>query len=162
MSARDACALAAHGARSLAMSSATDCESWATLGTACRAWRSAAAPRLGRACRVWRSATAPRLDRTCRAPRPATCRSLAHWLRDVEEGGAASLARRWVDEATLLVDACGALVAHDARWPRGVVRCRHDFCGGGASYRPPLRRSSGDVVTADFSRVWFWPVPGSP
>ncbi|KZT75983.1 hypothetical protein F511_46993 [Dorcoceras hygrometricum] len=30
--------------------------------------------------------------------------------------------------------------------------------------RPPLRRVSGDVVTAGLisSRVWFGPVPGSP
>ncbi|KZV36823.1 hypothetical protein F511_03547 [Dorcoceras hygrometricum] len=39
-----------------------------------------------------------------------------------------------------------------------------DFVGGGAAGRPPLRRVSGDVVTAGLisSRVWFGPVPGSP
>ncbi|KZV06733.1 hypothetical protein F511_45785 [Dorcoceras hygrometricum] len=39
------------------------------------------------------------------------------------------------------------------------------FVGGGAAAgRPPLRRCSGDVVTAGLisSRVWFGPVPGSP
>ncbi|KZT75736.1 hypothetical protein F511_47238 [Dorcoceras hygrometricum] len=36
--------------------------------------------------------------------------------------------------------------------------------GGAAAGRPPLRRVSGDVVTAGLnsSRVWFGPVPGSP
>ncbi|KZV06772.1 hypothetical protein F511_45746 [Dorcoceras hygrometricum] len=49
----------------------------------------------------------------------------------------------------------------DARWA-GRARCRRKFCGGGG--RPPLRRVSGDVVTAGLitSRVWFGPVPGSP
>ncbi|KZV06629.1 hypothetical protein F511_45890 [Dorcoceras hygrometricum] len=39
------------------------------------------------------------------------------------------------------------------------------FRGGGAAVgRPPLRRVSGDVVTAGLnsSRFWFRPVPGSP
>ncbi|KZT76889.1 hypothetical protein F511_46085 [Dorcoceras hygrometricum] len=41
--------------------------------------------------------------------------------------------------------------------PREVLR-------GGTAGRPPLRRCSGDVVTAGLnsSRVWFGPVPGSP
>ncbi|KZT76586.1 hypothetical protein F511_46388 [Dorcoceras hygrometricum] len=46
---------------------------------------------------------------------------------------------------------------------RGVLA--RDFVGGGAAVgRPPLRRISGDVVTAGLisSRVWFGPVPGSP
>ncbi|KZV13843.1 hypothetical protein F511_44938 [Dorcoceras hygrometricum] len=39
--------------------------------------------------------------------------------------------------AGMKCDACGVLVARDARWPRddahGVVRCRHDLRGGGAA-----------------------------
>ncbi|KZT76025.1 hypothetical protein F511_46951 [Dorcoceras hygrometricum] len=43
-----------------------------------------------------------------------------------------------------------ALCAARRAW-RGVVRCRREiFRGGGAAGRPPLRRSSGDVVTAEF------------
>ncbi|KZT76132.1 hypothetical protein F511_46843 [Dorcoceras hygrometricum] len=42
----------------------------------------------------------------------------------------------------------------DAAWSTPVAQrracCRRAFCGGGAAGRPPLRRSSGDVVTADF------------
>ncbi|KZV06702.1 hypothetical protein F511_45817 [Dorcoceras hygrometricum] len=50
----------------------------------------------------------------------------------------------------------------DGRWLRAAAT--NFFCGGGAACRPPLRRSSGDVVTAGIisSRVWFGPVPGSP
>ncbi|KZT76923.1 hypothetical protein F511_46053 [Dorcoceras hygrometricum] len=80
--------------------------------------------------------------------------------------------RRWAFSSATMAgmecDACGALVARDARWPRDValdvVRCRRDFRGGGAADRPPLRRVSGNVVTAGLnsSRVWFGPVPGSP
>ncbi|KZT75581.1 hypothetical protein F511_47393 [Dorcoceras hygrometricum] len=46
----------------------------------------------------------------------------------------------------------------------GAARCLRDLRGGGAAGRPPLRRVSGDVVTAGLtsSRVWFGPVPGSP
>ncbi|KZT75886.1 pentatricopeptide repeat-containing protein-like [Dorcoceras hygrometricum] len=60
---------------------------------------------------------------------------------------AGDVARRWLDEATLLDDACGALAAR-----RCARRCALSsrFCGGGAAGRPPLRRNSGDVVTADF------------
>ncbi|KZV06639.1 hypothetical protein F511_45879 [Dorcoceras hygrometricum] len=38
------------------------------------------------------------------------------------------------------------------------------FFVAAAAGRPPLRRRSGDVVTAGLnsSRVWFGPVPGSP
>ncbi|KZV16678.1 TMV resistance protein N-like [Dorcoceras hygrometricum] len=53
--------------------------------------------------------------------------------------------RRWPDESTLLDDACGALVAHDARWPRdvahGVVRCRRDF----VVVAPPSGCRSGEA-----------------
>ncbi|KZT76918.1 hypothetical protein F511_46057 [Dorcoceras hygrometricum] len=59
-------------------------------------------------------------------------------------------------------------VSHvDARWraiaPRLVTAVR-EIRGGAAAGRPPLRRVSGDVVTAGLnsSRVWFGPVPGSP
>ncbi|KZT76756.1 hypothetical protein F511_46219 [Dorcoceras hygrometricum] len=59
-----------------------------------------------------------------------------------------------------------ARFAHDVASPwRGVS---HDvaarFVDGAAADRPPLRRVSGDVVTAGLnsSRVWFGPVPGSP
>ncbi|KZV44855.1 hypothetical protein F511_17032 [Dorcoceras hygrometricum] len=46
---------------------------------------------------------------------------------------------------------------------RHLCRARF-FVGGAAVGRPPLRRSSGDIVTAGLnsSRVWFGPVPGSP
>ncbi|KZT76384.1 2-aminoethanethiol dioxygenase-like [Dorcoceras hygrometricum] len=47
---------------------------------------------------------------------------------------------------------------------RGAARCRRVFRGGGAAGLPPLRRVSGDVVTAgpNYFRVSFGPVPGSP
>ncbi|KZV13646.1 hypothetical protein F511_45190 [Dorcoceras hygrometricum] len=55
-------------------------------------------------------------------------------------------------------------------WPRDDARGRawllhrHAFFVVAAADRPPLRRVSGDVVTAGLisSRVWFGPVPGSP
>ncbi|KZV30201.1 bet1-like SNARE 1-2-like [Dorcoceras hygrometricum] len=85
--------------------------------------------------------------------------------RDVEEGGAAvqragrgpCVARRRTmahDGARLRRTCCGRM--------RSLTSC--DFDGGAAAGRPPLRRVSGDVVTAGMisSRVWFGPVPGSP
>ncbi|KZV51393.1 hypothetical protein F511_37104 [Dorcoceras hygrometricum] len=47
-------------------------------------------PRLSRAL----AALVTRLGRACRTPRPATCLSLAHWLRNVEEGGVPPRAKR--------------------------------------------------------------------
>ncbi|KZT75608.1 hypothetical protein F511_47368 [Dorcoceras hygrometricum] len=47
----------------------------------------------------------------------------------------------------------------------GCARCRREFFLWWRRRRqPPLRRVSGDVVTAGLnsSRVWFRPVPGSP
>ncbi|KZV26227.1 hypothetical protein F511_43608 [Dorcoceras hygrometricum] len=74
----------------------------------------------------------------------------------------------------LLVEACWPTAAaawmrrlvDDARRSRNVVRVPPRFFlrGGGAAGLPPLRRVSGDVVTAGLisSRFWFGPVPGSP
>ncbi|KZV13566.1 hypothetical protein F511_45271 [Dorcoceras hygrometricum] len=77
---------------------------------------------------------------------------------------AASIVRRWADEAPLLV-------GDGAHWLRKLHAARCARCapprfrgGGAAAGRPPLRRDSGDVVTAGLnsSRFWFGPVPGSP
>ncbi|KZV35386.1 gibberellin 20 oxidase 1-D-like [Dorcoceras hygrometricum] len=73
-------------------------------------------------------------------------------------------ARRWHDDAPLSMR-CASHV--DARWraiaPRLVAAVRN-FRDGAAAGRPPLRRCSGNVVTAGLNsfRVWFGPVPGSP
>ncbi|KZT76291.1 F-box/LRR-repeat protein 3 [Dorcoceras hygrometricum] len=60
--------------------------------------------------------------------------------------------------STLHVRRCVAL--------RAMVRsCRREFLWWRRRRRrPPLRRVSGDVVTAGLisSRVWFGPIPGSP
>ncbi|KZT76285.1 Cyclin-like F-box domain containing protein [Dorcoceras hygrometricum] len=101
-------------------------------------------------------------------------------------------ARDWCDgwplDVALLVDACWRCgetmggrctlldcVQNVARWSRRcAAQCpaMRDCAalvarknrGGCAAGRPPLRRCSGDVVTAGLisSRVWFGPVPGSP
>ncbi|KZV41225.1 glutamate synthase [Dorcoceras hygrometricum] len=84
---------------------------------------------------------------------------------DVEEGGAA------VQRAVR--GPCAArrrTIAHDGVRLRRACRGRMrglapcDFDGGAAVGRPPLRRVSGDVVTAGLisSRVWFGHFPGSP
>ncbi|KZT75832.1 hypothetical protein F511_47145 [Dorcoceras hygrometricum] len=83
-------------------------------------------------------------------------------LRDCAACGAArcaSIVRRW------------PRMARDvgSRWARGrdvmLGGCRREFfLWWRRRRRPPLRRVSGDVVTAGpiSSRVWFGPVPGSP
>ncbi|KZV26905.1 hypothetical protein F511_38356 [Dorcoceras hygrometricum] len=50
------------------------------------------------------------------------------------------------------------------RWGASYAAIVERKTHGGAAGRPPLRRVSGDVVTAGLnsSRVWFGPVPGSP
>ncbi|KZV38233.1 hypothetical protein F511_36623 [Dorcoceras hygrometricum] len=59
-----------------------------------------------------------------------------------------------------------ALLVDDARRSRDVVPVPPRFFirGGAAADRPPLRRCSGDIVTAGLNsfRVLFGPVPGSP
>ncbi|KZV46012.1 ATPase subunit 1 [Dorcoceras hygrometricum] len=59
-----------------------------------------------------------------------------------------------------------ALLVENARRSRDVVRVspRIFFRASPAAAPPPLRRCSGDLVTASLilSRVWFGPVPGSP
>ncbi|KZV06620.1 hypothetical protein F511_45898 [Dorcoceras hygrometricum] len=69
---------------------------------------------------------------------------------------------------------CATLAVHGARrWKSLGARARRDGARAAAASfswwrrrlrRPPLRRVSGDVVTAGLisSRVWFGPVPGSP
>ncbi|KZV26228.1 hypothetical protein F511_43909 [Dorcoceras hygrometricum] len=72
---------------------------------------------------------------------------------------------KWPDVAAGVGDAWRRLVdARCALVAERRARCRRAFCGGGAAGWPPLRRVSGDVVTAGLisSRVWFGPVPGSP
>ncbi|KZV06816.1 hypothetical protein F511_45702 [Dorcoceras hygrometricum] len=79
--------------------------------------------------------------------------------------------RRWLRERCASSRAAGpALSSHvtplHERWcarPCARMRARDFVVGGAAASRPPLRRRSGDVVTAGLnsSRVWFGPVPGS-
>ncbi|KZV49085.1 putative receptor-like protein kinase-like [Dorcoceras hygrometricum] len=80
---------------------------------------------------------------------------------------AASIVRRWADEAPLLVcdGAHWLRKLHAARCARlrAASRAAAAFSWWWRRPRPPLRRVSGDVVTALISsRVWFGPVPGSP
>ncbi|KZV27995.1 hypothetical protein F511_27321 [Dorcoceras hygrometricum] len=68
--------------------------------------------------------------------------------------------RRW-----LLVAGRPMCADGGARWGTIAPRLsRAKFMVAAAAGRPPLRRVSGDVVTAGLisSRVWFGPVPGSP
>ncbi|KZV13517.1 hypothetical protein F511_45320 [Dorcoceras hygrometricum] len=61
--------------------------------------------------------------------------------------------------------ALAAGCARDAlRWWSMPYCAALNFVAVAAAGRPPLRRISGDVVTAGLSssRVWFGPVPGSP
>ncbi|KZV06582.1 hypothetical protein F511_45937 [Dorcoceras hygrometricum] len=153
-------------------------------------WRSATASRLGRALRrasavlfvAPRPRSSSRLGRTSRSPRPRLSRPsaalVAHVGRPPVAPGCATsrkdgAAGRW------LADAKTPAAAHVGRWLRAGRVMRHAMrCGGGARLfaprlislvaaaagRSPLRRVSGDVVTAGLilSRVWFGPVPGSP
>ncbi|KZT76107.1 hypothetical protein F511_46868 [Dorcoceras hygrometricum] len=70
-------------------------------------------------------------------------------------------------EAAGVGDAWRRFGRHPLRARRATSRALPPrvLCGGGAAAgRPPLRRCSGDVVTAGLIsfRVWFGPVPGSP
>ncbi|KZV34266.1 hypothetical protein F511_20793 [Dorcoceras hygrometricum] len=90
--------------------------------------------------------------RTSPGRRCAMIEATARDFAPVVRCGGRSLCAPWPDEAKL-----------DGRWLR--ARPPRFFVGGGAAAgRPPLRRCSGDVVTAGMisSRVWFGPVPGSP
>ncbi|KZT75870.1 hypothetical protein F511_47105 [Dorcoceras hygrometricum] len=79
-----------------------------------------------------------------------------------------TMLRRWPDEASVVARLVDARCALDARCARNVVRRRAEIlvCGGRrpAAAPAPLRRISGDVVTAGMNsfRVWFGPVPGCP
>ncbi|KZV51565.1 hypothetical protein F511_24797 [Dorcoceras hygrometricum] len=77
-----------------------------------------------------------RLRRAYRARRPATCRSLAHWLHDVEEGGAAVHAR-WSGMCAAHRRTMAHVGAQLRRTCRGRMRCLAscDF-DGGALRRP--------------------------
>ncbi|KZV48143.1 hypothetical protein F511_25039 [Dorcoceras hygrometricum] len=78
---------------------------------------------------------------------------------------AAAAGQRW---AALVKAMHAAGCAQGYAVMRAAVRSRAPLrrarFRGGAAGRPPLRRVSGDVVTAGLisSRVWFGPVPGSP
>ncbi|KZT76828.1 hypothetical protein F511_46147 [Dorcoceras hygrometricum] len=63
--------------------------------------------------------------------------------------------------ATLQV--AGRPIRDDERDRAPLLR-RVKFFLAAAAGRPPLRRRSGDIVTAGLNsfRVWFGPVPGSP
>ncbi|KZV43245.1 hypothetical protein F511_09831 [Dorcoceras hygrometricum] len=125
----------------------------------------AIALRLAETCAPPRAAAASRGRTSSRAlvARPVQC-----WPRrcaTVEaplHAGLAAGGRR-------LASAAGrACAPHDGtRWPRDARlrrACRAQNHGGAVAGPPPLRRVSGDVVTAGLfsSRVWFGPVPGSP
>ncbi|KZT76167.1 hypothetical protein F511_46808 [Dorcoceras hygrometricum] len=70
----------------------------------------------------------------------------AHRLRDVLSGCPFAC-----DDGRRLVASRPRDCAHGgARWALVVRAAAASFCGGGAAGRPPLQRSSGDVVTADF------------
>ncbi|KZV46107.1 hypothetical protein F511_27265 [Dorcoceras hygrometricum] len=75
---------------------------------------------------------------------------------------AGSAGRRW-RSARCATKRCTPLDAR-CRAPACALEAHVIFVDGGAAGRPPLRRISGDVVTAGLnsSRVWFGPVPGSP
>ncbi|KZT75965.1 gibberellin 20 oxidase 1-D-like [Dorcoceras hygrometricum] len=72
-----------------------------------------------------------------------------------KRAGRAAVARRWHDDAPLSMR-CASHV--DARWraiaPRLVAAVRN-FRDGAAVGRPPLRRVSGDVVTAGLILLGF-------
>ncbi|KZV24196.1 hypothetical protein F511_09140 [Dorcoceras hygrometricum] len=137
-------------------------------------------------CRTSTAKVCVRLARSCalldaeelRDGRASSRRSMRDDGRCSTHGGARDIAQHCDVEAPLhaglaaggrrLASAAGRTCApHDgARWPRDARlrrACRAQNRGGGAG-RPPLRRVSGDIVTACLisSRVWFGPVPGSP
>ncbi|KZV06600.1 hypothetical protein F511_45918 [Dorcoceras hygrometricum] len=64
----------------------------------------------------------------------------ARWPDDAAEDGR-RLNARWSRDHRVLAERYRATLAVEAR-------CRRDLRGGGAAGRPPLRRCSGDVVTA--------------
>ncbi|KZV28091.1 hypothetical protein F511_28362 [Dorcoceras hygrometricum] len=96
----------------------------------------------------------------------APCATLADHCRcccaTTPRAGRATAAQEAAEEALLVerkaphvgraMRDCAALVARKIRW------------WSAAAGRPPLRRRSGDVVTAGLNsyRFWFEPVPGSP
>ncbi|KZT76661.1 Werner syndrome ATP-dependent helicase-like [Dorcoceras hygrometricum] len=70
-----------------------------------------------------------------------------------------------VGRCTLLeCDACGGWSCVMRAGRAASCAAVRNFSLAAAAGRPPLRRVSGDVVTADLNsyRVWFGPVPGSP
>ncbi|KZV52758.1 hypothetical protein F511_42640 [Dorcoceras hygrometricum] len=128
-----------------------------------------------------------RAKRDCRVTLPDAWRHLVHGSAMARAPPHANCHARpcccapWMS----LIFAIVALMVpgHCALWPagRGANRCAmidaraHDVAAEhalrrtrifrvAAAGRPPLRRVSGDVVTAGLisSRVWFGPVPGSP
>ncbi|KZT75953.1 hypothetical protein F511_47023 [Dorcoceras hygrometricum] len=126
-------------------------------------------PPLTQALRSWshaaRCSVADDARTGCALDGAVPCTAARETSQDVEEGGAA------VQRAGR--GPCAAhrrTIAHDGARLRRTCRGRMrglapcDFDGGAAAGRPPLRRYSGDVVTAGLisSRFWFGPVPGSP
>ncbi|KZV06569.1 disease resistance protein-like [Dorcoceras hygrometricum] len=86
------------------------------------------------------------------------------WLRRrcaLDDAWSADERRCWSSDVRWLREIAHGVASHLAR---RRARCRREFCGGGGAGWPPLRRVSGDVVTAGLisSRFWFGPVPGSP
>ncbi|KZV13752.1 hypothetical protein F511_45082 [Dorcoceras hygrometricum] len=134
-----------------------------------RFWRTAAAPRaLSRASADARE----EIGRAGRAMRPPLAQALRCWSGAARRGEGCSGDTLVGDDgargAPLLAGRCALSAASCARpcvalgaTSRGAAV---QFSCGAAAGRPPLRRVSGDVVTAGliYSRVWFGPVPGSP
>ncbi|KZV54287.1 hypothetical protein F511_22839 [Dorcoceras hygrometricum] len=97
-----------------------------------------------------------------------TVSRLAHSLRDGRSAAETLLdVARWTRDTAARCSAAPCVVC-GACSPLGASCARVRPCGAcdfvAAAGRPPLRRVSGDVVTAGLvsSRVWFGPVPGSP
>ncbi|KZV30257.1 hypothetical protein F511_05537 [Dorcoceras hygrometricum] len=138
--------------------------------------------RTGRA--ICRGLVLLRCARRCVSCRPLVARGRS--AAALHEGGQATLlmctrlvarraeAGRWSAQEHRLAAHC---LAHDRRPASPMVAppigasqrdcaelVAREILLGGAAGRPPLRRVSGDVVTAGLisSRVWFGPVPGSP
>ncbi|KZT76146.1 hypothetical protein F511_46829 [Dorcoceras hygrometricum] len=128
-----------------------------------------------------------RARRDCRVTLPDAWRRLVHGSAMARAPPRANCRARPCCSAPWMPLICAivALVVPGrcALWPagRGANRCAmidartHDVAAEhalrrtrifrvAAAGRPPLRRGSGDIVTAGLnsSRVWFGPVPGSP
>ncbi|KZV44283.1 hypothetical protein F511_10402 [Dorcoceras hygrometricum] len=151
INARGTCALAAHGWAPLLAIVARCC------ADVRRRVAHGSRPLAAR-CRPSCRALAARLTRR----RPACCAPLAAHLRrwSLDDG------RPWITcwthakagHGAICCATIGARCALAVQFAHGVAsrlarrraRCLREFCAGGAAGRPPLQRSSGEVVTADF------------